>query len=178
MLERIHRGELTLVARDTPEPSFFAHEILNAKPYAFLDDAPLEERRAHAVQTRRTGQPASGGDLGELDPAAIEKVRAEAASGAARCRRAARRAALGGLSDGGRDRLPHTGLFDQLVSRRARDDAPVRAGIVDRYRGERIPELSDGRSARRCRPHIVRRRPERRVYGLAPTRSSRCCAAV
>jgi ATP-dependent Lhr-like helicase len=78
VLEQIHRGELTLVARDTPEPSFFAHEILNAKPYAFLDDAPLEERRAHAVQSRRAGQPASGGDLGQLDPAAIDRVRAEA----------------------------------------------------------------------------------------------------
>ena len=53
VLERIHRGELRLVARDTPEPSVFAHDILNARPYAFLDDAPLEERRAHAVQTRR-----------------------------------------------------------------------------------------------------------------------------
>ena len=78
VLDRIHRNEIALVARDTPEPSFFAHEILNAKPYAFLDDAPLEERRAHAVQTRRAGEPAAGGDLGQLDPAAIDKVRTEA----------------------------------------------------------------------------------------------------
>jgi ATP-dependent helicase Lhr and Lhr-like helicase len=49
VLGRIQRGELRLVARDTPEPSAFADEILNAKPYAFLDDAPLEERRSHAV---------------------------------------------------------------------------------------------------------------------------------
>ncbi len=53
VLGRIHRGELRLIARDTPEPSVFAHEILGAQPYAFLDDAPLEERRSHAVQTRR-----------------------------------------------------------------------------------------------------------------------------
>ena len=78
VLDRIHRGEVTLVARDTPEPSFFAHEILNAKPYAFLDDAPLEERRALAVQTRRAGEPSAAGDLGALDPAAIARVRAEA----------------------------------------------------------------------------------------------------
>jgi ATP-dependent Lhr-like helicase len=78
VLDRIHRGELALVARDTPEPSCFAHEILNAKPYAFLDDAPLEERRAHAVQARRAGEPSSAGDLGALDPAAIERVRREA----------------------------------------------------------------------------------------------------
>jgi len=78
VLERIHRGELQLVARDTPEPSVFAHEILNAKPYAFLDDAPLEERRSHAVQTRRSMDAASADDLSALDPAAIERVRAEA----------------------------------------------------------------------------------------------------
>jgi ATP-dependent Lhr-like helicase len=77
VLERIHGGGLTLVARDTPEPSVFAHEILNARPYAFLDDAPLEERRAHAVQTRRAGG-VSGAGLGALDPAAITRVREEA----------------------------------------------------------------------------------------------------
>ena len=49
VLERIHRGELQLVARDTPQPSLFAYHILDARPYAFLDDAPLEERRSHAV---------------------------------------------------------------------------------------------------------------------------------
>jgi ATP-dependent Lhr-like helicase len=77
VLGRIHRGELRLVARDTPEPSLFAHEILNAKPYAFLDDAPLEERRSHAVQSRRATDPASAGALGALDVAAIERVREE-----------------------------------------------------------------------------------------------------
>ena len=63
VLERIHRGELALVARDTPEPSVFAYEILDARPYAFLDDAPLEERRSHAVQTRRGAGAAD--DLGD-----------------------------------------------------------------------------------------------------------------
>ena len=77
MLGRIHRGELRLVARDTPEPSLFAHEILNARPYAFLDDAPLEERRSHAVQSRRATEPASAGDLGALDAEAIARVRDE-----------------------------------------------------------------------------------------------------
>jgi ATP-dependent Lhr-like helicase len=77
VLGRIHRGELRLVARDTPEPSLFAHEILNARPYAFLDDAPLEERRSHAVQSRRATDPASAGDLGALDADAIARVREE-----------------------------------------------------------------------------------------------------
>ena len=59
VLERIHRGEVTCVSRDTPEPSAFCHDILNARPYAFVDDAPLEERRTQAVQTRRAGNPAA-----------------------------------------------------------------------------------------------------------------------
>ena len=76
VLARIHRGELTLVARDTPEPSVFAHEILGARPYAFLDDAPLEERRSRAVQTRRPSDAATD-TLGALDLAAIDRVRDE-----------------------------------------------------------------------------------------------------
>ena len=65
VLERIHRGEIECVARDTAEPSPLSHEILNAKPYAFLDDAPLEERRTQAVYTRR----GSSDDMGVLDSA-------------------------------------------------------------------------------------------------------------
>ena len=78
LLERIERGEVRVHGRDLPEPSPFAHEILNAKPYAFLDDAPLEERRTRAVSARRWLDPASAADLGRLDPEAIERVRAEA----------------------------------------------------------------------------------------------------
>jgi ATP-dependent helicase Lhr and Lhr-like helicase len=76
VLTRIHAGELRLVARDTPEPSAFAHEILNAKPYAFLDDAPLEERRTQAVQTRMPPDRA-GSEMGVLDADAIARVRDE-----------------------------------------------------------------------------------------------------
>ena len=75
ILTRIHQGELQCVSRDTPEPSVFAAEILNARPYAFLDDAPLEERRAHAVQTRGAS---AGSEGGVLDAQAIERVREEA----------------------------------------------------------------------------------------------------
>jgi ATP-dependent Lhr-like helicase len=74
VLTRIHAGEIECIARDTTEPSPLAHEILNAKPYAFLDDAPLEERRTQAVMTRRSAST----DLGALDPNAIERVRDEA----------------------------------------------------------------------------------------------------
>ena len=78
LLARIEGGEVRVHARDLPEPSPFAHEILNAKPYAFLDDAPLEERRTRAVSGRRWLDPESAADLGRLDPAAIERVRTEA----------------------------------------------------------------------------------------------------
>ncbi len=65
------------VARDTPEPSPLAHEILNAQPYAFLDDAPLEERRTQAVYDAPRRRAAVGDDLGALDADAIERVRDE-----------------------------------------------------------------------------------------------------
>jgi ATP-dependent Lhr-like helicase len=78
ILGRIERGDLELFARDLPEPSPMTHEILNARPYAFLDDAPLEERRTHAVSLRRNLDYRTADDLGTLDPDAIERVRREA----------------------------------------------------------------------------------------------------
>ena len=77
LLASIHRGERQLISRDTPEPSVFADEILNARPYAFLDDAPLEERRAHAVQSRRPAG-VDGREFGSLDANAIDRVVDEA----------------------------------------------------------------------------------------------------
>ena len=76
VLAAIERGEMETRAVETAEPSVFSHEILNANPYAFLDDAPLEERRARAVQLRRT-LPESARDVGALDAAAITEVAAE-----------------------------------------------------------------------------------------------------
>jgi ATP-dependent Lhr-like helicase len=76
LIEKISSGDMKTVAIDTPEPSPFSHEILNANPYAYLDDAPLEERRARAVQMRRTIGPDNGA-AGALDPAAIAEVAAE-----------------------------------------------------------------------------------------------------
>jgi ATP-dependent Lhr-like helicase len=77
LLRMMERGEIRLHARDTTEPSPFSHEVLNAKPYAYLDDAPLEERRARALSLRRT-LPEHQRDLGALDPEAIARVAAEA----------------------------------------------------------------------------------------------------
>ncbi len=77
VLKQIEQGKVECVARDLPEPSTMAHEILNARPYAFLDNAPLEERRTQAVYTRRASDTRPD-ELGILDPAAIGKVREEA----------------------------------------------------------------------------------------------------
>ena len=76
ILDSIGAGEIETVAIDTAEPSPFSHEILNANPYAYLDDAPLEERRARAVQMRRS-LGVDAGEIGALDPAAIQEVFSE-----------------------------------------------------------------------------------------------------
>jgi ATP-dependent Lhr-like helicase len=73
LLTTIERGGIRTLAIDTPLPSPMTHEILNANPYAFLDDAPLEERRARAVSLRRTDPDLAGG-IGALDQAAIDEV--------------------------------------------------------------------------------------------------------
>ncbi len=78
LLRRMEQGELRLISRDLPAPSPLAAEILSARPYTFLDDAPLEERRTQAVLNRRWSDPQSTDDLGALDPQAIEAVREEA----------------------------------------------------------------------------------------------------
>lgn len=79
LLRGIESGRIRCVTRETTEPSPLAHEVLNAKPYAFLDDTPLEERRAQAVYTRRASAPASAEDRdgGQLDAEALEHVLGE-----------------------------------------------------------------------------------------------------
>jgi ATP-dependent Lhr-like helicase len=78
VLRGIESGAIEVVGLDSREPSPFAHELLNAHPYAFLDDAPLEERRTRAVTMRRSLSTDALRDLGRLDPEAIAQVRAEA----------------------------------------------------------------------------------------------------
>ncbi len=78
LLRRIEAGQTRVIARDLTEPSPLALEVLNARPYAFLDDAPLEERRTQAVQSRRWLDPETAADLGRLDADAIALVRGEA----------------------------------------------------------------------------------------------------
>jgi ATP-dependent Lhr-like helicase len=78
LIGRIGTGEVRCIAVDTPVPSQFSHEILNANPYAYLDDAPLEERRARAVEMRRVLPQSVLEEVGKLEPAAIAQVRDEA----------------------------------------------------------------------------------------------------
>jgi ATP-dependent Lhr-like helicase len=79
LLEGIESGAIECLSRETPEPSPFSHAILNANPYAFLDDAPLEERRARAVSVRRSLPSRLEGELGVLSPDAIAQVIEDAA---------------------------------------------------------------------------------------------------
>ena len=78
VLEGMDAGQFTLIARDTSEPSPLCHEVLNARPYAFLDDAPLEERRTQAVITRRGLDVKTADEFGKLDQSAIDLVREQA----------------------------------------------------------------------------------------------------
>src|ERR1700739_3102395 len=78
VLSGLANGRIRCIAVDTPVPSQFSHEILNANPYAYLDDAPLEERRARAVQMRRMLPESVLSEIGRLDQSAIAEVREEA----------------------------------------------------------------------------------------------------
>jgi ATP-dependent helicase Lhr and Lhr-like helicase len=78
LLTRLEAGEIRVETRDVTEPSPLALEVLSARPYAYLDDAPLEERRTQAVMSRRWLSPESAADIGRLDPEAIARVRGEA----------------------------------------------------------------------------------------------------
>lgn len=77
LLRGIASGAIRCLAVDTPVPSQFAHELIHAMPYAFLDEAGAEERRARAVTLRRSLPASVAGDAGRLDPAAIATVRAQ-----------------------------------------------------------------------------------------------------
>jgi len=78
LLAGLESGDIRVVTRDLTEPSPLAREVLTARPYAYLDDAPLEERRTQAVMSRRWLDPASVSELGRLDETAIARVRDEA----------------------------------------------------------------------------------------------------
>jgi len=127
LLRSIERGERRLISREMNEPSPLAQEILTAKPYAFLDDAPAEERRTLAVMNRRFLDAETAADLGRLDAAAIERVREEAwpqAENADELHDALMQLGFVTLEEGQRNEWQ--GLFAELVSaRRAAIMRPV-----------------------------------------------------
>lgn len=143
VLEGMAAGRFNLVARDTTEPSPIAHEILNAKPYAFLDDAPLEERRTQAVATRRSLDQKTAEEFGKLDTGAIERVREEAwpeATNADELHDAL--LVMGAIPTAERgSRNPEwNGLFEQLVQ--ARRASELNAGSGFWVAVERLPMLA------------------------------------
>jgi ATP-dependent Lhr-like helicase len=139
LLAAIESGAIQVVARDLTEPSPLALEILSARPYAFLDDAPLEERRTQAVLARRFLDAESAADLGKLDADAIARVRAEVwpeAESADELHDALM--SLGFLTDAELDREPTwRGFANELAaSRRA---TRLAAGLW--IAAERLPEF-------------------------------------
>src|SRR3954471_21916774 len=116
LLQAIEAGDVTVECRDTTEASVLAHEIVTARPYAFLDDEELQNRRINAVHLRR-GLSVDLSSIGALDPEAIESVHQEIAPVPA-----------------GADEL--CDLLASLVVARARDDwRPAWAELVARGRG-------------------------------------------
>ncbi len=138
LLQSIERGERSLIARELTEPSPLAAEILTAKPYAFLDDAPAEERRTLAVMNRRFLDAESAADLGKLDIAAIERVRGEAwpqAENADELHDALMQLGFVTVEEGRRN--DWQGLFDELVNERR---ASVLDPLVSVPRADRGPQ--------------------------------------
>ncbi|HUF84687.1 MAG TPA: DEAD/DEAH box helicase [Acidimicrobiia bacterium] len=76
LLEGIELGDVAVHTVDTTEPSVLAHEIVTARPYAFLDDEELQNRRTNAVHLRR-GLAVDLTAIGKLDPEAIARVHEE-----------------------------------------------------------------------------------------------------
>src|SRR4051794_18121557 len=142
LLRRMESGEMAMIARDVVEPSPLAHEILKAQPYAFLDDAPLEERRTQAVALRRWLDPETAKDLGALDADAIVRVRAEAWPDAETPDELHDALlTLGFLSIDEGDLSGWTRLFDALATARRATVATVPNGPRLWIAAERLPQL-------------------------------------
>jgi ATP-dependent Lhr-like helicase len=190
LLRRIHAGELGYVARDLPEPSPLSHEILNARPYAFLDDAPAEERRALAVQTRRAFEPSSADDLGALDPAAIERVRDEAwpeVQNADELHDALLTSGflteVEGIS--GRDGASWGGYFRELVQAGRADRIELALGQAVWVAAERLPEVravlhpqGDGAAESVSREEAIRELLRGRLGITGPTIAAQLAASL
>jgi len=161
LLQRLESGEIRVVARDLTEPSPLALEILSARPYAFLDDAPLEERRTRAVMSRRWLDEEAAAGLGRLDADAIQRVKEEAWP-TARSADELHDALLGlaFITDEELDGNPdwHSFLDELTDARRATritiassQGGPVRLSVA----AERLPQFGSVFKAMQCAPAIV-----------------------
>ncbi len=156
VLEGMAAGQFTLVARDTTEPSPLAHEVINAKPYAFLDDAPLEERRTQAVITRRGLDVKTAEELGKLDQAAIDRVKEEAWPAVASADELHDALLVMGaipIADCGMRNADWQGQFEELAK-------AARAGVLQTesklwVAAERLPMLEAVFPGARCEPPLV-----------------------
>jgi len=185
ILRRVQAGEIQVVARDLPEPSPLSHEILNAKPYAFLDDAPAEERRTQAVYTRRAFEPSSADDLGALDPAAIERVRDEAwpdIRDADELHDALLTSGflteVEGIS--GRDGVSWTGYFHELVEAGRADRVELARGQAIWVAMERLPEVggAGGGAETPSREEAIRELLRGRLGIVGPTTAAALAASL
>jgi ATP-dependent Lhr-like helicase len=143
VLGRMERGEIRVLACDLTEPSPLAAEILSARPYAFLDDAPLEERRTQAVMSRRWLDAETAADLGKLDADAVRKVRDEVWPEARNADELADAlATLGFLSDAEIDARPDWCAFaGELGASRRATRLACGAGAIH-VAAERLPEFA------------------------------------
>ena len=143
VLNAIERDQIKVLARDLTEPSPLALEILAARPYAYLDDAPLEERRTQAVLARRWIDPETASDLGKLDADAIRRVREEVwpePRNADELHDALM--SLGFLSQGEIDTQPEwRALIDELAAAK-RATRIAHSGIAVHVAAERLPEFN------------------------------------
>lgn len=143
LLARIAAGDVAVVACDQVEPSPFALAVLNANPYAFLDDAPLEERRTQAVQSRRWLDPATASNLGALDADAIARVRAEVVPTPASLEELHDALLTVGVVMAGEFAAAEARWFDDLLAAgRASEVRLVAGGPVIRVATERYRELA------------------------------------
>ena len=137
LLGRIAAGDVRITARDVPTPSPLAQEIITAKPFAFLDDAPAEERRTQAIRTRHMLDPDEAADMAQLSPEAIETVCAEAWPDARNADELHDALVLSGflterdVAERADDPVAWRGLLDELIAAR-------RATVVDAGGDERI----------------------------------------
>jgi ATP-dependent helicase Lhr and Lhr-like helicase len=165
VLEEMAAGRFTLVARDTTEPSPLSHEVLNAKPYAFLDDAPLEERRTQAVITRRGLDVKSADELGTLDQGAIDRVKEEAwpdVSSADELHDALLVMGAIPIADCGLRNAEWQGHFETLASEQRAGRLLTEPALW--IAAERLPMLEAAFPGARCEPALVA--PEReRIKG-------------